>query len=171
MARQGTGDPIRFCLCKKKIPRWATKKKWPHFPWNPGCLIGILVKLCDNPHVVRSTIPYIPSTTRVFFIAQVMSFWTKYVQYIYTFTQSPFKGSSGKNRELTRTTSTLSNSTPQGESSAEKVEWPEMMTYSAFEKKSLAFWERGKELQLFMRWALDFGDGFFGSFCHMRIVS
>ena len=30
-----------------------------------------------------------------------------------TFTQSPFKGSSGKNRELTRTTSTLSNSTPQ----------------------------------------------------------
>ena len=82
MARQGTGDPIRFCLCKKNT-QVSHEKKWPHFPWNPGCLIGILVKLCDNPHVVRSTIPYISSTTRVFFIAQVMSFWTKYVQYIY----------------------------------------------------------------------------------------
>ena len=45
------------------------------FTWNTGCLIGILIRVYDNPHITgQYFIPYIQQITRFFFIAQLV-FW------------------------------------------------------------------------------------------------
>ena len=39
-----------------------SEKKPPYFPWNTGCLIGILIMVCCNPHVTgKDFITYISS--------------------------------------------------------------------------------------------------------------
>ena len=43
------GDHHR-CIQNQQI-KWATKKKRPYFPWNPSCLIGILIMVYYNRHI------------------------------------------------------------------------------------------------------------------------
>ena len=34
-----------------KTKNWATKKTRTYFPWNPGCLLGILRMVYYNPYI------------------------------------------------------------------------------------------------------------------------
>ena len=40
--------PLNIWMVEKSIYKWATKKVRPYFPWNPCCLIGMLISWCMN---------------------------------------------------------------------------------------------------------------------------
>ena len=61
--------------CEKGFPslKWDTYF-WTlagYFPWNSGCLIGILRMICYNPHITGYYNPLYTLNNQVFFIAQV----------------------------------------------------------------------------------------------------